>query len=155
MLRIVLSAALALLLTACGPDYGPRQGVGTLAGGVAGGLLGSTIGHGTGRLVAVGAGALIGSVLGGEIGRSLDRQDRLEADRAANRAFETAPSNRPVEWRNPDSGHHGTVTPTRTYETARGQPCREYQTEVFVGGRREQAYGTACRDADGSWRITG
>lgn len=31
--------------------------------------------------------------------------------------------------------------------------CREYQQQVLVGGRWEQAYGTACRRPDGSWQI--
>ncbi|MEE8203551.1 MAG: hypothetical protein V3R74_07315, partial [Alphaproteobacteria bacterium] len=31
--------------------------------------------------------------------------------------------------------------------------CREYQTTVNVGGQVEQAYGTACRQPDGSWQI--
>ena len=34
-----------------------------------------------------------------------------------------------------------------------GNTCREYQSTVTVGGKTEQAYGTACRQADGSWKI--
>ena len=148
-----IAALLALLVAGCANDYGPKQGVGTLAGGVAGGLLGSTIGHGSGRLVAVGAGTLLGAFLGGELGRSLDKADQMYAERTANQAFEYNRTGQPAEWRNPDSGHYGTVTPTRTYQQSSGQPCREYQTTVYVGGRAENAYGTACRDLDGSWRI--
>ena len=59
-----------------------------------------------------------------------------------------------VRWRNPDSGHSGTFTPTRTYRTADDRNCREYQTTVTVGGRNRDAYGTACRQGDGTWKIT-
>ena len=31
--------------------------------------------------------------------------------------------------------------------------CREYTKTVSVGGRAEQAYGTACYRPDGSWEI--
>lgn len=31
--------------------------------------------------------------------------------------------------------------------------CREYTREVIVDGRPAQAYGRACRQPDGSWRI--
>jgi len=31
--------------------------------------------------------------------------------------------------------------------------CREYQQTITVGGRTERAYGTACKQADGSWKI--
>jgi len=32
-------------------------------------------------------------------------------------------------------------------------PCREFQVRANVGGRDEEVYGTACREADGSWRV--
>lgn len=31
--------------------------------------------------------------------------------------------------------------------------CREYQTEITIAGKRQQAYGTACRKPDGAWQI--
>lgn len=31
--------------------------------------------------------------------------------------------------------------------------CREYTKTVTVGGKREQAYGTACYRPDGSWEV--
>jgi hypothetical protein len=34
------------------------------------------------------------------------------------------------------------------------QECHEYQLPVTVGGKQEQAEMLACRQADGSWRIT-
>lgn len=34
-----------------------------------------------------------------------------------------------------------------------GTPCREYYMTANIGGKKEQVYGTACRQADGSWKI--
>lgn len=34
-----------------------------------------------------------------------------------------------------------------------GRYCREYQKRVAVGGRAQNAYGTACRQLDGSWEL--
>lgn len=31
--------------------------------------------------------------------------------------------------------------------------CREFTREVDVGGQMQEAYGTACQQADGSWQI--
>jgi surface antigen len=76
----------------------------------------------------------------------------LQAE-AAQRALETTPSGQSVAWRNPDNGHAGTVTPTRTYQTAQGSYCREFQQTVTIDGKQERAYGTACRQPDGSWRT--
>jgi hypothetical protein len=36
-----------------------------------------------------------------------------------------------------------------------GRFCREFQKLVQIGGRTERAYGVACRQADGSWKIEG
>jgi hypothetical protein len=32
--------------------------------------------------------------------------------------------------------------------------CREFQTTIVIDGQRQPAHGTACRQADGSWRVT-
>jgi surface antigen len=34
-----------------------------------------------------------------------------------------------------------------------GSYCREWQGRITVGGRLEQAYGTACLQPDGSWEF--
>jgi surface antigen len=67
--------------------------------------------------------------------------------------MESAPAGKSVAWQNPDSGHSGTVTPTRTFQTADGTYCRDYHTTVVIDGKQERATGTACRQPDGSWRI--
>ncbi len=72
---------------------------------------------------------------------------------AAQRAFESNQVGQPSVWTNPDSGNSGSVTPTRTYQIANGQYCREYRQTIVIGGQQQQAYGTACRQPDGSWQI--
>ncbi|HMM13159.1 MAG: RT0821/Lpp0805 family surface protein [Parvibaculum sp.] len=131
---------------------GPKQGVGTVGGAVLGGLAGSAVGSGTGRLWATGAGVLLGALVGSEIGKSLDRADRQYMAERTQYALESAPSGQTVEWRNPDSGHYGTVVPQRAYQD-QGTYCREYTQTVNIGGKTERAYGTACRQPDGSWQI--
>ncbi len=36
-----------------------------------------------------------------------------------------------------------------------GQQCREYQRTVTIDGKTETAYGTACRQPDGTWKTQG
>lgn len=38
-------------------------------------------------------------------------------------------------------------------DTNDGRYCREYQSNVRVGGRIQQTYGTACMQPDGSWEV--
>jgi surface antigen len=88
------------------------------------------------------------------VGNLLDDRDKKIAAESAHRALETAPSGHSVAWTNPDSGHSGTVTPVRTYQSG-GTYCREYQQTVTIDGKQERSYGTACRQPDGTWRIVG
>lgn len=111
------------------------------------------VGQGKGQLAAVAAGTLLGAFAGSEIGKSLDKADIAYAERTRQRTLESNPSGTTSTWTNPDSGHSGTITPVKTYQQADGNYCREYQTTVTVGGKTEEAYGTACRQPDGTWKI--
>lgn len=130
--------------------YGYRQSacnsdtVGAVIGAVLGGVIGAHQDRGAGPVVG---GALIGAVLGGLLGHAIDESNQA----CVSDVLEYVPSNRPVYWE--DGGYGYEVTPMRTYEPEPGRYCREYQTVVTVGGRAEQAYGTACRQPDGSWQI--
>lgn len=139
-------------LSAC-QQQGPKQTIGTLGGAAVGGLAGSQIGKGKGQLVAVGAGVLLGALFGGEIGKSLDKADQAYAAQTTNQALENNPTGQQSSWSNPDSGNHGDIKPTRTTYNDAGQPCREFQQTIVVGGKTQSAYGTACRDATGDWKI--
>lgn len=150
-----LGASLVLLVftAGCAQNTGPKEGIGTVLGGIGGAVLGAQFGRGTGQLVGVAAGTLLGAFIGNSIGSSLDKADQTYANQAANRAFETAPSGQAVGWQNPDSGNNGTIVPKPAYQKSNGQYCREFQQSVTVGGKTQSAYGTACRQPDGSWQI--
>jgi surface antigen len=124
-----------------------------LVGGAAGALAGAQFGKGNGQIVATAAGALLGAFLGSEAGASMDKADRMYHERAANQALESAPVGKPIVWQNPDNGNNGQVIVNRTYQQSTGDYCREYQQTVTIGGKQQNAYGTACRMPDGSWQI--
>ena len=154
MKRIATVVVLAaFVVVGCAPQMGSKETGGTLIGAGTGALIGSQIGSGRGQLVAVAIGTLAGALIGGEVGRSLDRADQLAMQRNAQVALETNRTNQPSTWVNPDTGHSGAFTPVQTYQNPQGQYCREYVQTVNVGGQSEQAYGTACRQPDGSWLI--
>lgn len=119
-----------------------------IVGGVLGGVIGSQVGQGAGRTAATIIGTVIGATIGGNVGRSMDDSDRLKTAHALENVRTSVPST----WVNPDTRNSYTVVPTRTFETASG-PCREYTVDAVIGGRVEKVVGTACRQADGSWRT--
>jgi len=149
-------AAIVCLLAIAGCEtnqHGEKEVAGALLGAVAGAVLGSQIGGGHGQLAATAAGTLLGAYLGSEIGKTLDKADRMHAERTAQDSLETSSSGTTSTWVNPDSGHKGSFTPANTYRSADGLDCRDFSQSVTVDGRTETADGTACRMADGSWRI--
>jgi surface antigen len=175
-INIAIITAAALALSACagagglggfGGNGGKTGGVcsgggtktflGTALGAGIGGFAGNQIGGGGGKTIATVAGVILGGLAGNSAGNSLDKADCLAMNQTANRALEKAPTGVSTAWRNPNTGNAVTVTPTRTYQLpsrrfgAPKQYCREYQTEITVGGKTKQMIGKACRNPDGSW----
>ena len=81
---------------------------------------------------------------------NLNEQQEREHEAAQVRAT-TAPIGETIYWR--EGSASGSVTATREGNSSAGRYCREFQHEVTIGGKREQSYGTACRQPDGSWEV--
>jgi len=152
--KLIATGLMLPLLASCAQDAGDKQTLGTLIGAAGGGLAGSQVGGGSGKLAATAAGALIGAMVGSEVGKSLDQADRMYMSQTRQRALETNRTGVKSKWVNPDSGHSGTITPQPAVEQSSGGYCREFQETVTIGGQQETAYGTACRQPDGTWKIT-
>ncbi|HKK16373.1 MAG TPA: RT0821/Lpp0805 family surface protein [Gammaproteobacteria bacterium] len=136
----------------CQQSSGGGEILGTLAGAAIGGLVGSQFGSGTGKSVAIGAGVVAGGFLGNKIGKELSCKDQEYHYDTTQNALETQKTGQSSTWTNPDTGHSGEVTPTRTYTAADGTPCREFEQTIFVDGEYENIQGTACRQSDGTWK---
>ena len=130
-----------------------KEAAGTVLGGIGGAVLGAQVGGGSGQIVATAAGTLLGAMLGQSIGASLDQSDLAHYDSTSQGALEQNQVGQTSTWRNPDTNNSGTITPTRTYEVADGRYCREYTQTIYVDGQTERAYGTACRQSDGTWQV--
>lgn len=124
-----------------------RDRLGAVLGGVVGGIAGNQIGRGSGRTAATIAGTVIGILVGRSIGRTMNTADQ----QCTAQVLEHAPDQTPIHWRNPDSDTEYRVIPLKTFRNQDGRYCREYRTRASIGGRSEDMYGRACRQADGSW----
>lgn len=153
-----ITIALVALSTIAACQQGPnksifsKQNIGTAAGAIGGAWLGSNVGKGKGRIVGIAAGALLGAGLGNSLGKTLDKADMAYHEKASQKALESAPKGKTVAWKNPDTGHSGTITPVKTTKT-KGVYCREYKQTITIDGKQEKAYGKACRQPDGVWKI--
>lgn len=160
--KLISVALVTTMLAGCNPpppgagqDTGgvSKQDIGTVLGGIGGAVIGSTMGGGRGRIATTAAGAILGGFAGSSIGRSLDQADAAYANQAAQKALETSQPGQALPWRNPKSGNSGSIIPEAPYQTADGTYCREFQQTIVVGGQSQNAYGRACRQPDGSWKI--
>jgi len=130
-----------------------QEVMGTLVGAALGGLVGSQIGHGSGRKVAIGAGVLAGGYLGNRIGNKLSCKDQEYHYDTTQSTLEYKPTGGTAAWVNPDTGASGSVTPTSTYISQSGLPCRKFTQTITVDGQREDIPATACRQQNGTWQI--
>ncbi|MDO8909257.1 MAG: glycine zipper 2TM domain-containing protein [Pseudohongiella sp.] len=143
MTGILLLSSATVLANGCAT----RAQTGQVIGGAAGAAAGSQVGGGSGRTAATIGGAIIGAVVGGAIGGRMDENDR----RQTGLALENAETGRSTQWVNPDTGYRYEVQPTSTFQSATGQPCRNYTMQAVIDGRNETLTGTACRRPDGTW----
>lgn len=88
----------------------------------------------------------IGLLMGGLVGYAIGGAQQADVQR-----YEAYPPSAPppvayppqVVYPAPQTGYDGNHTCLQE---------REYQTQVMIGGRQVDAYGTACLQPDGSWR---
>jgi surface antigen len=151
-MKKLLIVAVVATLTGC-QQMGQRETLGTFGGAALGGLVGAQFGGGSGRAIATAVGIMGGAMLGRGIGQQLDRADRARVTTTFANALETRRNGQSTYWRNPNNGNSGYTRPTATYKTNSGGYCREYQSMVQINGKQQRAYGTACRQSDGSWEV--
>ncbi len=135
-----IAAALALSLAGCAGGFGkygglpppPREPGGTVPEEI---------------------GMIAGTGVGGTVGRDLTSRDRRLLQELIQRGLETGKSGKTLWWRNDASGHSGTITPQPHFTMGAEGPCREFQQTITASGESATGYGTACRAADGTWRL--
>ena len=143
------------------PDYGcaayisnnDNEVLGSVIGAISGGVIGHQLGRGSGRGLATFAGTILGSVIGSQIGRDLDDAERLKLASATQYALENQRSGTRTVWDNPDRRVCGVVVPKPAFKNEINQYCREFQQSIVIDGKKQSAYGTACRQPDGQWKI--
>jgi surface antigen len=83
--------------------------------------------------------------------QALADSDVQLASRTMQGTLERAPDGSTRSWMNEQTGHRGSLTPTRTYVSDSGYFCREYREELVVGERSSTFHHAACRDENARW----
>ncbi len=137
----------------CGFVSSENEALGGVLGAIGGAVVGHQIGDGSGRVLATFAGTIIGGMLGAGVGRDLDDAQRLKLEVATQYALENQRSGTRTTWRGPGRRACGVIVPRPAFRNEVRQYCREFQQTIVIDGKRESAYGTACRQPDGQWKI--
>ena len=149
----VALVGLSLVLGGCTtPPTKQQTGAGV------GAALGAALGYGLGKghhnkELAIALGAIFGAIAGDYVGAQMDERDQLMAAQNLQYSLELHPDGTTSTWQNPNSGNSGFSYPTKTSIMTDGTPCREFTATIVIGGEKQQGYGTACRQSDGSWKI--
>lgn len=88
-------------------------------------------------------------------GPAADAPAHVALDSALQDALENNASGESEQWEDPDTGDHGTIRPIRTFVSAAGIPCREYDVAIAEGDASDAWRDVACRDTDGVWKDGG
>lgn len=146
LISLSLVGVMLLLLSSCAEmNKGQTGAVGGAAGGA---LIGQAIGRNTEATLI---GAAVGTMLGYIIGNEMDKYDRQQL----NNAYEQGPSNKTVNWVNPDTGNNYQVTPQPAYNNnTTNQVCRKAEINATIDGKPEKSITTACRNAEGQWVLS-
>ena len=144
---LLLPVFISLSLVSCSGET-PNQDVGTIVGSIAGGIIGSQIGDGEGRVAATAIGATVGGILGSNVGASMDELNRMKMSKA----LEETKTNHSRSWVDPDTNAKYTIKPTKTIDI-NNKVCRNFTMSVVIDGKLETAFGVACRDDKGIWKI--
>jgi surface antigen len=80
-------------------------------------------------------------------------QDRTLMSATLERAMEQMRSGQAATWTNDTTGAVGSIMPLRTFRTASGKWCREFERSVTSPSGAENRIGIACRDEDGHWQL--
>ena len=125
-------------------------------GNVIGALVGGGLAYGlakdsSNKDIWIAAGVAAGAIGGGHYAKLSQASQKMHVS-AVHTNLETARDNTTTSWNNPNANESGSIT-VRNTSVSNGTPCREFTQTVYVGGKAVEGYGTACRQADGSWKI--
>ena len=84
----------------------------------------------------------------------VDPADWKTVQDAISMSFSTLEDGGTTQWNNENTGSNGSIVPETIVETEQGMICRPFQTTLDTISGVENFSGHACRQRNGSWRIT-
>jgi len=90
-----------------------------------------------------------------ELHARLDQSDRQAAYQTLALALDELGDGVTLVWRRPARGLVGKIKPVSAFRDDKGRVCRHIFYSLSLGGYEKEIEGNACREADGSWSLSG
>ncbi|HXG79791.1 MAG TPA: RT0821/Lpp0805 family surface protein [Methyloceanibacter sp.] len=90
-----------------------------------------------------------------ELKARLDASDRLAAMQALDLALSELGDGMTLVWQRPERALAGRIRAISAFRDDRGRVCRHVLYSLALGNYRRQIEGVACKEADGSWSLSG
>lgn len=153
---IICAGALALSLSGCQllSDRDNQIAGATIIGAGAGMLLAAELySTGTGGALAMFTLGTVGAATGYYRAKELLPQEKQAFNDAAYRSLGSAAIGETVTWRDPETGNHGSFTPTREFIDKQGRTCRDLRSSITVRDDTATTNAAACRLHDSAWQA--
>jgi surface antigen len=153
-LLLATAVTIGLLGTGASQSRADNELLGGLLGGAAGAGLGAAFGGAKGAAIGGVAGLALGALSANQFSRSERRREQSYAAPPPQYSQGYAPppqyGYQPAAPQAYAAPSYPAPRPTTAYGTSY---CREYSSTTVIDGVSRVTHGTACRQADGTWRI--
>jgi surface antigen len=101
----------------------------------------------------IAASVILGGVTGGVIGDHLGKTDAEKHAQTNLHALSSLGAGQTSRWSDSQTGNIGSTTVNKVTRQADGSVCKSYTETVRTGSKTVSQDGTACQQADGSWKT--
>lgn len=101
----------------------------------------------------IAASVIMGGVAGGALGNYLGKDDSQKHVQTNLNALETLGAGQTASWTNNKTGNSGSTRVTRVFTNPNGQLCKAYSETVRTAEKTVTEEATACKQANGSWKL--
>jgi surface antigen len=129
---------------------GRETQMGALGGAAFGGVVAAIAGA---NPAWIAASVIMGGVAGGALGNYLGKENSEKHVANNTNALNTLGAGQTASWNDNATGNSGSTKIDRVFTASNGQTCKAYTETVKTAQRTVTEQATACRQADGTWKV--
>jgi surface antigen len=155
MAAVLLAGAISIPLAGCDTiqretGFNRNTQLGAAGGAAFGGII-AALANANPAWIA--ASVILGGVTGGVIGDHLGKDDAEKHAQTNLHALSSLGAGQTSRWSDSQTGNSGSTTVNQVTRRADGTLCKTYTETVRTGAKTVSQDGTACQQADGSWKV--